>query len=76
MNIMEELNKKGEHATALVHKVANNDSRYNKRDHLKAVQDRKLQRMIGRPTTKKFLGYIKNKIISICPVTRSYILAT
>ena len=76
MDITEEINKKGQHTTALVQTVVNNASRYNKRDYLKAVQDRKLQRMIGRPTTKKFLGYIKNKIISICPVTRSYILAT
>ena len=31
--------------------------------------------MIGRPTTKKILGYTKNKIISNCTVTRSNILA-
>ena len=30
--------------------------------------------MIGRPTTKTFFGYTKNKIISNCPVTRPDIL--
>ena len=75
LDITEEINNKVEHATALVQTVANNASRYNKSDYLKAVQARKLQRMIGRPTTKTILGYIKNKIISNCPVTRSKILA-
>ena len=42
LDIIEELKKKVEHATALFQTVENNASRYNKRDYLKAVQARKL----------------------------------
>ena len=42
MDITEELMNKGEHLMTLVQTVANNASRYNKRDYLKAVQARKL----------------------------------
>ena len=40
------------------------------------MQAKKLQNMIGWPSTKNILGYIKNKIIYNFPVTRSNILAT
>ena len=75
LDITEELKNKGEHAMDLFQTVAKNASRYNKRDYLKAVQARKLQNMIGQPTTKKFLGYIKDNIISNFPLTRPDILS-
>ena len=74
MDIKEGLKKKGDHAMAIVRTVANNTSRYNKRDYLNYLQARKLQKMIGQPTTEKILGYIKNEIIYNCPVTISKIL--
>ena len=71
LDIVEELKNKGEHRAALFQTVVNNSIVYDKRDCLKALKYRKLQKVIGRPITKNILEYIKNKMISNCPVTKS-----
>ena len=66
-------NKKTEHS--LINTVADNKSRYTNRDYSRAVLARKLQKTIGRPTTKTLIRIIKNKEIPNCPVTVEDIIA-
>jgi hypothetical protein len=65
----------GETSTVLVNTVDDNKSNYTNRDYSQAVLARKIQNIIGRPSTRRYLVIIdKNKLLN-CPITRDDILA-
>jgi hypothetical protein len=59
----------------LINTVDNNKSNYTQRDYSRAVLARKIQKMMGRPSTKNFLRYVDNNLLPNCPITRKDILA-
>ncbi len=65
----------GKTSTVLVNTVDDNKSRYTNRDYLKATLARKLQNIIGRPSTRTYLHIIDNNLMPNCPITRADILA-
>ena len=61
--------------TLLVNTVDDNKSNYTNRDYLRAVLARKIQKTIGRPSTKDFIRIIDNKLLPNCPITQDDIIA-
>ena len=59
----------------LVDTVKDNSAKYSQRDYAKAKLARKIQKIIGRPSTKTFLSIIDGNLLPNCPVTRADILA-
>src|SRR5210317_2306219 len=59
----------------LVNTVEDKKSSYTQRDYLNAVQARRLQNIIGRPSLKTYLHMIDNCLLPNCPVTRQDVLA-
>jgi uncharacterized membrane protein len=59
----------------MVNTVADNIFSYTKRDCSRAVLARKIQTMLGRPSTRDFLCYVDNNLLPNCPVTCKEILA-
>ena len=55
--------------TVLVTTVADNASSFSNADYSQAVLARKLQKIIGRPTTRAFIYFIENNLLPNCPVT-------
>jgi hypothetical protein len=66
---------KFDHGVTMVNTVANNQSSYTKRDCSRAVLARKIQEMMGRPSTRDFLRYVDNNLLPNCPINRQDILA-
>ncbi len=62
-------------ATVLVNTVADNKNKYTNRDYSQAVLARKLQNIIGRPSTRRFLAIIDKNELPNCPITRNDIVA-
>jgi hypothetical protein len=58
-----------------VNTVANNQSSYTKRDFSRAELARKIQKMMGCPSTCDFLRYVDNNLLPNCPINRQDILA-
>jgi hypothetical protein len=56
--------------TLLVNTVDHNKSKCTKRDYLRAVQARKTQKMIGRPSTRSFSSIVEKNLLPNYPVTR------
>ena len=61
--------------TTLVTTVDDNKSKYTNTDYSRAELARRIQRMIGRPSTRDFLHFVDNNLIPNCPITRDDILA-
>ena len=61
--------------TILVNTVADKKSNYTVRDYKQALLARKLQNMIGRPSTRDFLHIVDNNLLPNCPITRKDIRA-
>ena len=61
--------------TALVNTVADKKSSYTNRDYLQALKARRLQNIIGRPSTSTFLELVSNKLLPDCPITRDDVVA-
>ena len=61
--------------TTLVTTVDDNKSKYTNTDYSRAELARRIQRMIGRPSTQDFLHFVDNNLIPNCPITRDDILA-
>ena len=61
--------------TTLVTTVDDNKSKYTNTDYSRAQLARRIQRMIGRPSTRDFLHFVDNNLIPNCPITRDDILA-
>ncbi len=59
----------------LVTTVADNKSKYPVRDYRQAVIARKLQKMIGYPSTRNFMKIVEGNLIPSCPIDRSDIIA-
>jgi hypothetical protein len=59
----------------LVNTVADNCSSYTNRDYSRAVLARKLQKIIGQPSTRTFLTIVEKNLLPNCPITRKDILA-
>jgi hypothetical protein len=61
--------------TALVNKVADNQNRYTVRSYKQAELARKIQNMLGRPSTWNYLRIIDGNLLKDCPVTRQDVVA-
>jgi hypothetical protein len=59
----------------LVDTVKDNSAKYSQRDYSRAKLARKIQKIIGRPSTKTFLSIVDGNLLPNCPVTRADILA-
>jgi hypothetical protein len=59
----------------MVNTVEDNGTKYSQRDYSKAELARKIQKIIGRPSTKTFLSIVDNNLLPNCPVTRDDIIA-
>jgi hypothetical protein len=62
-------------AELLVTTVEDKRSKYTNRQYSQALLARKIQRMIGRPSTRQFIEIITNNLLPNCPITRDNILA-
>jgi hypothetical protein len=60
---------------ALVNTVADNRSRYTRRDYSRAVYARKLQAIIGRPNTRHYMDIVDRNLLPNCPISRRDITA-
>jgi hypothetical protein len=59
----------------LVNTVEDNRIKYSQRDYSRAQLARKIQKIIGRPSTKTFLSIVDKHLLPNCPVTRDDIIA-
>ena len=64
----------GTRGTVLVTTVADNSNNFSNADYSQAVLARKIQKIIGRPTTRAFINFIKNNLLPNCPVNRRDVL--
>jgi hypothetical protein len=55
--------------TTMVTTVEQNKAKYTKADYLQAVLARKIQAVIGRPSTKEFTRIVKQGLLPNCPIT-------
>jgi Reverse transcriptase (RNA-dependent DNA polymerase)/Zinc knuckle len=58
-----------------VNTVAANKSRYTRRELARADLARRLQGMIGRPSTKDYLNIVNKNLLTNCPITAADIMA-
>ena len=61
--------------TVLINTVAENRSRYTNHDYSLAVLARKLQQILGRPSTRSYLYIVEKYLLPNCPVTCRDIVA-
>ena len=62
-------------SVALVNTVDDNRSRYNNRDYSRAEFARKLQSIIGRPNTRRYMAIVDRNLLPNCPINRGDIAA-
>ena len=67
--------KKDQIQITMVNTVEDNSTKYSQRDYSKAELARKIQKIIGRPSTRTFLSIVDNNLLPNCPVTRDDIIA-
>jgi hypothetical protein len=60
---------------SLITTVANNQYSYGKRDYSQALLTRRIQRIIGRPSNRKFAHILSNNQLPNCPVTYHDVMA-
>ena len=60
---------KGVDTTLVVNTVKENKKNYTNNDYLRALRARKLQIMVGQPSTTTFVDLLKRNGIANCPVT-------
>ena len=58
----------GANSTVLVATVADNANNFSNADYAQAVLAQKIQKIIGRPTTRAFIHFIENNLLPNCPV--------
>jgi hypothetical protein len=61
--------------TLLVNTVDENKSRYTNRVYTRAVLARKIQKTMGRPSTRSIMKIVENNLLQNCPITREDIKA-
>ena len=71
----EEEEDDGHPETTLINTVADNCSKYTNRAYLRATTARRIQQMIGRPSTREFIKIVDQNLLPNCPVTRADIMA-
>jgi Reverse transcriptase (RNA-dependent DNA polymerase) len=71
----DEVEDTGHYDVNLVNTVEDNRIKYSDRDYSKAVLARKVQKIIGRPSTKTFLDIVDKNLLPNCPVKREDIVA-
>jgi hypothetical protein len=54
--------------TMLITTVADNQYKYSNRDYSRASLARKIQRIIGRPSTQQFLYILRHNLLPNCPI--------
>eukprot|EP00978_Attheya_sp_CCMP212_P009273 scaffold21935_cov53-Attheya_sp.AAC.1 len=59
----------------LVNTVKDNSSNYTSRDYSRALLARKIQHIIGRPSTRTFMHIVEKNLLPNCPITRRDIVA-
>ena len=64
----------GTNGTVLVTTVADNASNTSNANYAQAVLAQKIQKIIGRPTTRTFIDIIENNLLPNCPVNRRDVL--
>ena len=64
----------GANGTVLVTTVADNANSFSNADYAQAVLAQKIQKIIGRPTTRAFIHFIENNLLPNCPVNRRDVL--
>lgn len=62
-------------AVAMVATVDENKSKYTNRDYQRALLARKIQRIIGRPSTRQYIKIIDNHQLPNCPINKDDIIA-
>jgi hypothetical protein len=67
--------KKHQEGMTMINTVEDNSTKYSQRDYSKAILARKIQKIIGRPSTKTFLSIVEKNLLPNCPVTRDDIIA-
>ena len=68
-------NENRDEGTLFITTVDNIQYKYSVRDYNQAVLARKIQKIIGRPSSKQFLEIINNNLLINCPVTCHDVLA-
>ena len=58
----------GTRGTVLVTTIADNNSSFSNADYSQAMLAQKIQKIIGRPTTRAFIYFIENNLLPNCPV--------
>jgi len=64
-----------EYETTLINTVSENKARYTERAFRQALLARRLQNIIGRPSTRDFSKIVEGNMLRNCPVTKADILA-
>ena len=62
-------------SSVLITTVTDKQYKYSNRDHSQALLARKIQKIIGRPSTGHFLKIVSNNLLPNCPVTYHDIMA-
>jgi hypothetical protein len=52
-----------------VNTVEDNKAKFTSRDYSQAILARKIQKTIGRPSTRTFINIVKNNLLRNCPIT-------
>ena len=60
--------------TVLVNTVADNANSFSNANYAQAVLACKIQKIVGRPTTRAFIYFIKNNLLPNCPVSHKDVL--
>eukprot|EP00978_Attheya_sp_CCMP212_P031138 scaffold116611_cov32-Attheya_sp.AAC.1 len=59
----------------LVNTAKDNSSNYTSRDYSRALLARKIQHIIGRPSTRTFMHIVEKNLLPNCPITKRDIVA-
>ena len=65
----------GQYDVNLVNTVADNSIKYSQRDYSRAQLLRKVQKIIGQPSSRTFLSIVDKHLLPNCPVTRDDIIS-
>jgi hypothetical protein len=69
------MDTKDRSGVTLINTVDDNRTSYSQRDYSQAVLARKIQKIIGRPSTRTFIKIVENNLFPNCPITRDDIIA-
>jgi hypothetical protein len=64
-----------EHETLMINTVADNRSNFTNCAYLRALQARKIQQIVGRPSTREFMVFVDKNRLPNYPISRADIVA-